>query len=96
MLNIKTGFISIKVYLFRVRSVILTAAIMYMFDMKEVIKGISNSVEKFSRLKSIKLCIINDGLIVPIQVFIMSLPLVQSLITRQLPQLNCRFYTFEY
>ncbi|UXS59856.1 stage II sporulation protein M [Staphylococcus ureilyticus] len=87
MLEIDKGFISrtLKILLFSLSIMILTIAITYSINinMKEVIKSIDNgipgSVKESSGLGSVFKYIVNNGLVVPLQMFILSLIPIQFL-----------------
>ncbi|NWK84243.1 stage II sporulation protein M [Staphylococcus sp. GSSP0090] len=87
MLTIEKSFIvrTLKIFLFSLSIMILTSAITYSIDinMKEVIKSIDNGipepVKKSSGLDSVFKYIVNNGLIVPLQMFVLSLIPIQFL-----------------
>ncbi|MBF7027446.1 stage II sporulation protein M [Staphylococcus sp. 23_2_20_HW] len=86
-MTIEKGFISrtLKIFLFSIGIMILTVAITYSIDinMKEVIKSIDNgipgSVKSSSGLERVFEYIVNNGIVVPLQMFILSLIPIQFL-----------------
>lgn len=87
MFVIDKGFIirTLKIFLFSISIMILTIVITYSIDMnvKAMIKGIDNdissSVKQSSGLSAVIIYIVNNGFIVPLQMFLLSLIPIQFL-----------------
>ncbi|OEK87246.1 hypothetical protein AST15_08690 [Staphylococcus shinii] len=88
MFAIDKAFIirTLKIFLFSLITMILTIAITYSINinMKEVVKSIDNgipgSVKESSGLDVVFKYIVNNGLVVPLQMFILSLALIGTTI----------------
>ncbi|MGG8954361.1 MULTISPECIES: stage II sporulation protein M [Staphylococcus] len=87
MFVIDKGFIirTLKIFLFSLSIMILTIVITYSIDMnvEAMIKGIDNdisrSVKQYSGLGAVIIYIVNNGFIVPLQMFLLSLIPIQFL-----------------